>query len=91
MIQPYDRIDEDDAFIGFGMEGIALYDSLSLLYFRSLDYLSETSIFSFGFFYDDVTIFFSKFPIFSRERETTFFTKMSRKERRSSGTIIDCH
>lgn len=58
MIQPYDRIDEDDAFVGFGMEGIALYDSLSLLYFRSLDYLNETSIFSFRFFYDDVRIFF---------------------------------
>lgn len=72
MIQPYDRIDEDDAFVGFGMEGIALYDSLSLLYFRSLDYLSETSIFSFGFFYDDVRIFFLNFPSFREKGKQRF-------------------
>lgn len=49
MIQPYDCIDADDAFVGgFGIEGITLYDSLPppLYYFRSLHYLSETNIFT---------------------------------------------
>lgn len=82
MIQPYDCIDEDDAFVGFGTEGITLYDSLSLLYFRSL----ERIFFLVEFFYDDVrSFFFLNFPsvsvIFStnmREREKiTFSTNMN--------------
>lgn len=75
MIQPYDCIDEDDAFVGFGTEGITLYDSLSLLYFRSL----ERIFFLVEFFYDDVrSFFFSKFSIglchfFQTERENNVF------------------
>lgn len=79
MIQPYDCIDEDDAFVGFGTEGITLYDSLSLLHFRSL----ERIFFLVEFFYDDVrSFFFLNFPsvsvIFSRQREKiTFSTNMN--------------